>query len=178
MTPSVDELLLRWEEAREQGEPASVEELCRPYPEQTAELARRVRRLEALDGVFRTNEAEATTPIRANHANAAPKRLAGYEVVGVLGGGGMGVVYEGYDPVLRRRVALRVLALRVSFAADQDGDPAAPRVQREARVLGQLKHDHVVPIYDAELRACQQRFFVMELVEGGDLRDRIPQLAR
>ena len=74
-----------------------------------------------------------------------PTTVAGrYEVVRVLGRGGMGVVYEAIHAWTRRRVALKVL--RAEFAGD---DAALQRFQREARLMAALRHPNIVEVIDA-----------------------------
>jgi serine/threonine-protein kinase len=86
-----------------------------------------------------------------------------YEVVRPVGSGAGGVVYEAWDPLLSRRVALKVLR-----SATGSGAPAAlavARFQREARAAAQIRHPHVVPIFDVGM-ASGFPFLVMEFVEG------------
>src|SRR5687767_6519564 len=90
-------------------------------------------------------------------------RLGGFEIISIIGAGGMGEVYKARDIRLRRDVALKVLP--ESFATD--GERIA-RFEREARALAALNHPHIAQIYgtaDVESRTA----LVMELVEGEDL---------
>ena len=89
----------------------------------------------------------------------AGTRIGSYEVLGVLGEGGMGQVYRARDTKLKRDVALKVLP------PDVAEDPARlARFQREAETLASLNHPHIAQIYGVEDRAL-----VMELVTGEDL---------
>src|ERR1700746_2534456 len=83
-------------------------------------------------------------------------RLGPYEIVALIGAGGMGEVYRAKDTKLKREVALKVLP--EAFAADPD---RMARFQREAEVLASLNHPNIAHIYGVEERAL-----VMELVEG------------
>ena len=69
-----------------------------------------------------------------------------YEVVGVLGAGGMGEVYRARDTRLKRDVALKILP--ESFATDPD---RLARFQREAEVLASLNHPNIAAIYGIEV---------------------------
>jgi serine/threonine protein kinase len=71
-------------------------------------------------------------------------RLGPYRVLGVLGRGGMGVVYHARDTRLDRAVALKVLLPELS--ADP---PSRARFLREARAQANVEHDHIIPIHDA-----------------------------
>ena len=94
-------------------------------------------------------------------------RFGAYEVVEMLGAGGMGEVYRATDTKLKRQVALKILPL--SLAADSD---RLARFQREAEVLASLNHPHIAAIYGLEATDGVQAI-VMELVEGEDLAQRI-----
>jgi serine/threonine protein kinase len=96
-------------------------------------------------------------------------RVGAYEIVELLGAGGMGEVYRAKDTKLGRAVALKFL----SEAVAGDSDRLA-RFQREAHVLAALNHTHIATIYGLEHEAGGQLpFLVMELVEGEDLSHRI-----
>src|SRR5215467_5295068 len=86
----------------------------------------------------------------------AGQRLGSYEIVGLIGAGGMGEVYRARDTRLKRDVALKVLP--EVFARDAG---RMARFQREAEVLASLNHPNIAQIYGVEDRAL-----VMEFVEG------------
>jgi WD40 repeat protein/tRNA A-37 threonylcarbamoyl transferase component Bud32 len=87
-------------------------------------------------------------------------RLGGYRVLKVLGQGGMGVVFEGEDVRLKRRVALK--AMRPSLAAR---DAACRRFLREAEATAAVRSDHVVTIYQVGEEGGVP-FLAMEFLEG------------
>ena len=84
-----------------------------------------------------------------------------FRVIDRLGAGGMGVVYEAYDPDLARGVALKLVDV-----AARDRDTALA----EAKALARLSHPNVVPIYDVGVEG-DHVYLVMELVRGKTLRD-------
>src|SRR6476619_2414379 len=96
-------------------------------------------------------------------------RLGPYEVVALLGEGGMGQVYRATDTKLKRQVAIKILP--PSVAADHD---RLARFQREAEVLASLNHPNIAGIYGLE-ESGSATALVMELVEGPTLADRIAQ---
>jgi serine/threonine protein kinase len=104
-----------------------------------------------------------------------PTTVAGrYEVVRVLGRGGMGVVYEAIHAWTGRRVALKVL--RAEFAGD---DAALQRFQREARAGVQSAHPHIVEVLDMGQDAdAGTLYLAQELLEGEDLAARLSRLGR
>ena len=97
----------------------------------------------------------------------AGTRLAHYDVVALIGEGGMGQVYQATDTQLGRDVALKILP--DAFAADPD---RLARFQREAQVLASLNHPGIAAIYGIE-KSDDTQALVLELVEGPTLADRI-----
>src|SRR4029450_489535 len=98
---------------------------------------------------------------------AAGTRLGHYEIVSAIGAGGMGEVYKARDGRLKRDVALKVLS--ENFSRDPE---RLARFHREAHVLASLNHAHIAHIHGIE-ESGNVRAFVMELVEGEDLAQRI-----
>src|SRR5439155_19665096 len=96
---------------------------------------------------------------------SAGTRLGTYEIVELLGKGGMGEVYRARDSKLKREVAIKVLP-------DGFSHDAQLRFQREAEVLASLNHPHIAAIYDLA-DFGPSRFLVLELVEGDTLADRV-----
>jgi len=94
-------------------------------------------------------------------------RLTHYEIIGHLGTGGMGEVYQATDSKLGRSVAIKLLP--EAFANDTDREA---RFEREARVLASLNHPNIAAIYGIEQSAAR-KFLVMELVPGETLAERI-----
>jgi hypothetical protein len=120
----------------------------------------------------------AVTPLLAGRGTESapppPSTIAGYELLGEAGRGGMGVVYKARDTRLGRLVALKFLSPQVAR------DPRhLERFRREARAAGALNHPAVCTLYD--LAEDQGRLFlVLEWVEGETLRARVgprPDLA-
>src|SRR4051794_21350964 len=98
---------------------------------------------------------------------SAGTRVGSYEVLSVIGAGGMGEVYRSRDTKLHRDVALKVLP--DAFAEDPE---RLARFAREAQTLASLNHPHIAAIYGLE-ESNSVRALVMELVEGEDLSQRI-----
>jgi serine/threonine protein kinase len=93
-------------------------------------------------------------------------KLGPYEILALLGKGGMGEVYRARDTRLHRQVAIKVLPQAFQTAA------ARERFQREARAASALNHPNICAVYDVG-EAMAHPFLVMELLEGETLRERI-----
>jgi eukaryotic-like serine/threonine-protein kinase len=98
---------------------------------------------------------------------SAATRIGPYEILTLLGEGGMGEVYRAKDTVLAREVAVKVLP--PAFSADPE---RVARFQREAQALAALSHPNIASIYGFE-QSANVRALVMELVEGPALAYRI-----
>jgi len=96
-----------------------------------------------------------------------PPSVPGYEIIKELGRGGMGVVYLARQVKLDRQVALKILPSEMS------ADPTfLERFNREARALAKLSHPNIVAVHDFG-QADGQSYFVMEYIEGANLRQRL-----
>jgi Tol biopolymer transport system component len=100
-------------------------------------------------------------------ALASGTKVGPYEIVALIGSGGMGEVYRARDAKLNRDVALKILP-----AAFTNDAQRMARFSREARVLASLNHPHIASIYGLE-DSSNLRALVLELVEGPTLADRI-----
>jgi len=94
---------------------------------------------------------------------AAGTRLGNYQVVRLIGEGGMGAVYEGIHLAIGKKVAIKVMS--PDLVADPD---ARARFLREAQLTSRVRHPHAVDVTDVGSEAGQT-FLVMELLEGEDL---------
>ena len=96
------------------------------------------------------------------------ERIGKYRIVGKLGQGTMGEVYQAEDPVLKRFVALKTLAVRAA-----PGDETLQRFQREAQAAALLNHPNIVTVHDFGEEEDGLLYMAMELLVGTDLRDAI-----
>lgn len=98
-----------------------------------------------------------------------PSRLGRYEIVGELGRGAMGVVYEGRDTELGRRVAIKT-ARRDVMEASGMAEEMMERFLREANSTAALEHPNIITVYDAGSEG-DVAYIAMEFLDGGNLRD-------
>jgi serine/threonine-protein kinase len=91
-----------------------------------------------------------------------------FQVAEELGRGGMGTVLKGHDRELGREVAIKLLPLHISAAIGPD------RFSQEIRLTARLVHPNIVPLFSSgEAAGCL--YFVMPLIEGGTLRQRLTE---
>jgi eukaryotic-like serine/threonine-protein kinase len=98
---------------------------------------------------------------------AAGLRLGPYELINLLGAGGMGEVYRAHDPRLGRDVAIKILP--ASFLTDPQ---ALPRFDREARAISSITHPNICTLFDIGSQD-DTHYIVMEYLEGHTLREMI-----
>ena len=127
----IAEILADWRQAKNNGEPASPDEVVALHPELAGELRARFAALDVLEATFvGTDDA------------GVPRTVGEYRIVRELGRGGMGVVYEAEQTSMQRRIALKVLYPSITNTAE-----AVKRFEQEARAAGRLHHTNIVPVY-------------------------------
>jgi serine/threonine protein kinase len=127
------------------------------------------------DGVLEEGAAPSLQVGRETDANPADirpgGRLGAFEILDVIGAGGMGRVYRARDTRLDRSVAIKVLSPEVA-----DDPRSRERLEREARVVSRLAHQHICTLYDlglARVEGVETPFLVMELLDGETLAARL-----
>ena len=147
---------------------STPDQVCSDCPELLPAVMERWKRVREVEA-----EVEAIFPsgrlLRANGSMRPPllggeaPAISGYELLGILGRGGMGVVYRARHLKLDRPVALKML-LTGAYASPAE----LARFAREAKLIAGLRHPNLVQVYDVgEFEGCP--YFTMELVEGGSL---------
>ncbi len=163
-----------WGLRRRCGPAPDSEEYLQRFPQYAPDLAARLRPPAP-------DEAPTVVSWRAGPPAASPRTTAdappgppgvggahlptlpGFEILGLLGRGGMGVVYRAWQPRLRRLVALKMIRAGVQ------AEPAeVERFLKEARAVAHLHHPHIVQIYEVG-KAAGQPYLALELAEGGSL---------
>ena len=166
----LEELIDRWEKARDRGEPVAPEELCRDRPELASELARRIDELRAADAFLGETagpgRTETMTRVRPG-ADAPPdgplQGPAGerYREERFLAEGGLGRVFVAHDAELPRQVALKRLQDRLLRSGE-----SRRRFVLEAEITARLEHPGVVPVYGLGVDRQGQPYYAMRLIRG------------
>ena len=124
-----------------------------PRPEQAVKIASEYAVIQAL-----TASRSARLSCIKNMPLSIGEKLGHYEILSLIGQGGMGEVYKAHDPRLRRDVAIKISAERFN-----------ERFEREARVIAALNHPNICTLYD-----IGHDYLVMELVEGSSPKGPLP----
>jgi eukaryotic-like serine/threonine-protein kinase len=103
-----------------------------------------------------------------------PAKISKYEIRRMLGTGAMGKVFEGFDPVIERRVAIKTIAAQYLNDATES---AVARFKREAQASGRLQHPGIVAVYEYG-EDGDQAYIVMEYLEGQTLRELLRKKSR
>jgi serine/threonine protein kinase len=155
------DLLVEWEERRRQGKTATAEELCPDDPVMREALRRRIRQRERVHALLDLPGDE--TKFDTSPVAAVVPVVDGYEIVEVLGRGGMGVVYRAQQTALQRPVALKMI-----LAGASAGEHERQRFRTEAEAVARLHHPNIVQIYEVgEQNGCP--YLALELVPGSSL---------
>ncbi len=156
------ELLVRWEEGHARGEDPTPETLCGdalhwlPALRERIDKRKRLRAILAMPATLDADEVEPPMP-----------EIAGHEVLGRLGRGGMGLVYQARDVRLGRVVALKTLAAAQYATREQ-----LERFLDEARAVARLRHPNIVAIHAIGEHEGRP-YLSLEFVEGGSLAQRL-----
>jgi WD40 repeat protein len=166
------EFLLR----EERGDRPALEEYLSRFPSHSARLRQQVELHRALQGNSATSVDDAanltsigtqTTLVDAPARQTSLPEVPGYEVLEVLGRGGMGVVYRA-----RQVKANRLVALKMLLAGPHAGPAEMARFRTEAEAIARLSHPNIVQVYEVGEHASLP-FFSLEFCAGGSLDRRL-----
>jgi hypothetical protein len=158
------DLLVRWEELRQKGQPAKPEELCPEDARLQALLRERLGRRQRLHAALDLSAGARQEP--APRPATMPV-IAGYEGGELLGRGGMGLVYKATHKALKRPVALKIVVSGAHAGAGERG-----RFRTEAEAIARLHHPGIVQIYEVgEQDGCA--YLALEYVGGGTLAQKL-----
>ncbi|WP_165223993.1 bifunctional serine/threonine-protein kinase/formylglycine-generating enzyme family protein [Aquisphaera insulae] len=156
------------------GEPVDLEALERDQPQRAAALRRLLPAMEMMASLRADSGREREDgPRTLRDRPGGPEVLGDFQIVGELGHGGMGIVYEARQLSLGgRRVALKVLPAAMALDPRQ-----VRRFQVEVQASACLDHEHIVPVYTVG-REQGIPYFVMRLIDGRSLAEILRELRR
>jgi serine/threonine protein kinase len=156
------ELLVEWEERRQAGKPTTAEELCPDDPVLCEQLRARIARRKRFAPVIEPTATVTVAESTPSSLGTIPE-VAGYEIIEVIGHGGMGIVYKAKHLGLKRTVALKMIL----------GGPSATETERgrfliEAQAVARLSHPNIVQVYDVG-EVGGRPYLAMEYLADGSL---------
>ena len=165
----IDEIMLHWEAARQQGRNLAPEELCAESPLLLDEVRRRMDAILAMEQILTGTQHNPHQTLLTMSDGVAPApeheplpNIPGYEITRVVDQGGMGVVYAARQTALGRTVAIKMISgVRLK-------PKAVARFRVEAEAAARLQHPHIVQIFDVG-QVHGRPYFSMEYVDGGSL---------
>jgi serine/threonine-protein kinase len=175
----LDDLVVRYEELRAQGNTVSAEELCAHCPELLGELKRQIRVLESMNALLGGPQGNATSEATPGPALPGPSSLppvsptslctgSRYRLLRLHARGGLGEVHVAQDEELHREVALkRLQPLKARHPQSRQ------RFLREAEITSRLEHPSIVPIHAVGQDADGRPFYAMRFVRGDTLLEAI-----
>jgi WD40 repeat protein/serine/threonine protein kinase len=172
ISSELEELLLEWEDRAARGEPVEAEQLCAGTPELVDELKRLFELLNTCDKIIGPASPVSVKPQVA----PVPERLGYYEVRGLLGSGGGGVVYKAWDPFLKCHVAIKCVSA-LEPLGQSECEAMVARFHKEAEFLGKLDHPNIVPVRSA-FPYNRQLYLVMGFMPGGSLCAHVERLSK
>jgi len=164
----IEKAVQQFIDAQLDGQTRNIDEFVKQYPGLEEQIRQRLHNLQEIDGLFanlmQANESDLEGATGAD--NLIGHRLGDFEILSLIGTGGMGAVFLARQLSLDRDVALKVIS-------DIGGvrGKSLERFKREAKVLAKVSHPNIVPIYEVGQEGPYS-YFAMEYVKGTSL-DRI-----
>ncbi|MEO1525621.1 MAG: protein kinase [Planctomycetota bacterium] len=149
------------------GDSPSIEEYCERHPDLAEELRDLLGVLDVMEDL-RPSTGDRQLEVDSD----VPDQIGDYRIIGEIGRGGMGVVYEAEQISLGRRVALKVLPQRQLHATN-----ARVRFQREARAAAKMHHTNIVPVFEVGEKDGHF-FYAMQLIDGRSLDEIIAEFLK
>ncbi|KPK53324.1 MAG: hypothetical protein AMS22_07545, partial [Thiotrichales bacterium SG8_50] len=163
---TIKEAVRQFVDARWQGQEPDIDEFVRQYPGLEHQIKQGIRDAQRIDALFdslvRTDESDS-----ASGYDLVGRKVGSFEIVEMIGRGGMGVVYLAHDTKLKRSVAIKSVP-----AALADDSTAQIRFKREAELLASLNHPNIAVIHDI-IEEDKSGYLILEYVPGETLAERI-----
>jgi serine/threonine protein kinase len=167
---SLDQAVQQFIDARLRGEQPDIEEFVKQYPELEHQIKQKILNLQRINTLFDTlvQTDESDFEDTATGQDLVGEKIGSFEIVEIIGRGGMGVVYLAHDTRLDRSVAVK------SIPAELQADSTAQaRFQREAKLLASLNHPNIAVIHEIIEQDKGADYLVLEYVPGQTLAQRI-----
>lgn len=163
---TIEQLCDHYVQLRRQQNPISVEQFAAQHPRQSAQIMELLPTILMMEAARDRNRGKRKDG-RVNRGPEKITQLGDFKIIGELGRGGMGIVYEAHQNSLDRNVALKVLPKHAL------GERNVAKFNHEASVAANLHHTNIAPVYGVG-EANGFHYFAMQLLDGQSL-DRFVQ---
>jgi serine/threonine protein kinase/Tfp pilus assembly protein PilF len=167
---TLDEALTQFVNAYVRGEQPDLNEFVEQYPQHEAEIRQRVESLCEIDALFDSlvQADESDFQDAQTEQQLVGQKIGSFEIIEIIGRGGMGVVYLAHDTKLKRSVAIKSIPTKLT------GDlTARMRFRREAELLASLNHPNIAVIHEIIEQDEGTGYLILEYVPGETLAERI-----
>ncbi|MBC8481988.1 MAG: protein kinase, partial [Planctomycetes bacterium] len=161
----IEQAVQQFVDAQLQGQKPDIDEFAKQYPEFESQIRQRLQNLDEIDSLFdclmQADDSDFANAIDGH--DLIGQKLGDFEILKMVGQGGMGAVFLAQQASLDREVALKVIS--------SVGGPQAKnldRFKRESKVLAKISHPNIVPIYEVGQHGPYS-YFAMEYVKGVSL---------
>jgi len=158
----IDEAVQQFVNARLQDQEPNLDEFVKKYPGYEDQIRQKIEKIQRIDGLFsglmQADDSDYGEPVDGH--DLIGQTLGDFEIVSLIGAGGMGAVFLARQISLDREVALKVIS-DITGARGK----SLERFKREAKVLAKISHPNIVPVYEVGEQGPYS-YFVMEHVQG------------
>ena len=165
-----EEALRQFIDARMRGEKPDLDQLVNTYPEFEEQIRQKIQSFRKIDALFDSLMGSEENDLlnTATGDDLVGQKIGSFEIVEMIGKGGMGVVYLARDSKLDRLVAIKSMPVAL-----QASSTARTRFTREARLLASLSHPNIGVIHDIIEQTEGSAYLVLEYVPGETLAERM-----
>jgi len=166
----LEQAVHRFLDAQAQGQEPDIDELARQYPDLESQVRQRIQNLKRIDTLLAglTQADESDFEATASGQYLVGQKVGSFEIVEMIGRGGMGVVYLAHDTKLDRSVAVKSIPAEL-----QASSAAQARFQREAKLLASLNHPNIAVIHEIIEQDEGAGYLILEYIPGDTLAQRI-----
>lgn len=161
----IDQAVQQFLDAQLQGQEPNIDEFVKNYPGLEHQIRQKIEKIQRIDGLFsclmQSDDSDFGETIAER--NLVGQKLGDFEVLSLIGAGGMGAVFLARQISLDREVALKVIS-DVSGARKR----TLERFKREAKLLAKISHPNIVSIYEVGEQGPYS-YFAMEYIKGASL---------
>ena len=168
----LEEALEQFVDSQLWDEQPDIDEFVKRYPEYEDQIRKRIRKIQRIHTLFDSlvQADESDFEETASGQDLVGQKVGSFEIVEIIGRGGMGVVYLAHDTRLDRSVAVKSIPAEL-----QANSTAQARFQREAKLLASLNHPNIAVIHEIIEQDESAGYLILEYIPGQTLAQRIAQ---